>query len=47
MDGFHLDYPIIKHLLILLDENQIIEKHHKKYEQIMIYMEFANCFVKL
>ncbi len=35
------------HLPILLDENQIIEKHHKKYEQIKIYKEFANYFVKL
>jgi hypothetical protein len=47
MDVFPLDYPIIVHLLILLDENQIIEMHHKKYEQIMIYKEFANYFVKL
>ena len=47
MDVFHLDYPIIMHLPILLDENQIIEKHHKKYEQIKIYKEFANYFVKL
>jgi FtsH-binding integral membrane protein len=47
MDGFPLDYPIIMHLLILLDENQIIEMAHKRYEQIMIYTEFANYFVRL
>ena len=47
MDVFRLDCPIIGHLLTLLDENQIIEKHHKKYEQIEICKEFANYFVTL
>ena len=30
-----------------LDENQRVEKHHKKSEHIKIYKELASCFVKL
>ena len=47
MDVFRPDCPTIEHLLTLLDENQTIGKHHKKYEQIEICKEFANYFVKL
>ena len=47
MDGFHRDYPRVEHLRVLLDENQIIEKHRKIFEQTERYTEFANCFVRL